>query len=267
MKNKTATTASLLVIALMLCFAAGSASAQNPAGGGGSSCGVSVKILQFNYKGRSGLKDQFNAAWEFNQPSLAGVPPNCVDVLGFKVTVNVTRENGNVVTETLNKDKFARTALVEVSVGLSAHKSAQLVVQADIRVKAGETAERSFLDGAAASSSGTDECFDGKVKVKDITLEGSSGIGDRRKRFGIVWDFTPLSEVSCAELEGFRVDAKIISNTRATNSEERTVGKFDRAAVIELIDPVIANDPSLFVRVHVTALLKVTASDTKTISL
>ncbi|PYS71937.1 MAG: hypothetical protein DMF69_08945 [Acidobacteria bacterium] len=264
MKNKTATTVSLLVIVLMLCFRVGSASAQTA---GGSSCGVSVKIVQFEYKGRSGLKDQFSVAWEFNQPSLAGVPPSCVEVLGFKVTVNVTRENGNVVTETLNKDKFARTALVEVSVGLSAHKSAQLVVQADTRVKASETAERSILTGDAARSLGTDECFDGKVKVKDITLEGSSGVGDRRKRFGIVWDFTPLSEVSCAQLEGFKVDAKIISSTRSTNSEERTVGKFDRATAIEVIDPVIANDPSLFVRVHVTALLKVTASDTKTISL
>lgn len=267
MRNKTTATACLLIIALMLGFGVGGASAQNPAGGGGSSCGVSVKILQFNYKGRSGLKDQFNVAWEFNQPSLAGVPPNCVEVLGFKVTVNVTRENGNVVTETLNKDKFARTALVEVSVGLSAHKSAKVVVQADVRVKASETAERSILTSGPTTSFGTDECFDGKVKVKDITLEASSGIGDRRKRFGIVWDYTPLSEVSCAELEGFHVDAKIESNTRATKSEERTVGKFDRAAVIELIDPAIANDPGLFVRVHVTALLRVTASDTKTISL
>jgi hypothetical protein len=263
MKNKTATTVSLLVIALMLCLRAGSASAQTP----GTSCGVSVKIVQFDYKGRSGLKDQFNVAWEFNQPSLAGVPPNCVEVLGFKVTVNVTRENGNVVTETLNKDKFARTALVEVSVGLSAHKSAQLVVQADTRVKASETAERSILTGDATRSLGNDECFEGKVKVKDITLEGSSGVGDRRKRFGIVWDFTPLSELSCAQLEGFKVDAKIVSSTRSTNSEERTVGKFDRATAIEVIDPMIANDPSLYVRVHVTALLKVTASDTKTISL
>lgn len=266
MKNKTATTVSLLVIASMLCFRAGSASAQTPAGGGGSSCGVSVKIVQFNYKGRSGLKDQFNVAWEFNQPSLAGVPPNCVEVLGFKVTVNVTRENGNVVTETLNKDKFARTALVEVSVGLSAHKSAQLVVQANVRVKASETAERLFKPGEATSSV-NNECFDGKVKVKDITLEGSSGIGDRRKRFGIVWDFTPLTEVSCAELEGFRVGAEILSTNRAT-LEERTVGKFDRATVIELIDPLISNS-SLLVRVavHVTALLKITASDTKTISM
>lgn len=265
MRNKTATNASLLVIALMLCLGVGRANAQNP--GGGASCGVAVKILQFNYKGRSGLKDQFNVAWEFNQPSLPGVPPNCVEVLGFKVTVNVTRENGNVVTETLNKDKFARTALVEVSWGLSAHKSAQLVVQADIRVRASETATRSIISGDPVNSLGTDECFDGKVKVKNITLEGSSGIGDRRKRFGIVWDFTPLSELSCAQLEGFRVDAKIESNTRSTNPEARTVGKFDRATVIELIDPVIGNDPSLFVRVHVTALLRVTANDTKTISL